>query len=119
MSWRKDGWPEAKENAAPSDPEAGSILYLVTENGARRKFVDCVTAQPVDCVYADEAVLAIYPEECIDCGVCEPECPAHTIVPESDLMAPGWVQANGDYTAMRTSLTRKEAPRSDTEERQA
>ena len=93
LFWRKDGRPEAKENAAPSDPEAGSILYLVTENGARRKFVDCVTAQPVDCVYADEAVLAVYPEECIDCGLCEPGCPVHTIMPESDLTAPGWAQA--------------------------
>ncbi len=55
MFWRKDGRSKVKENAAPSDLEAGSILYLVTENGPRRKFVDCVTAQPVGCVYADEA----------------------------------------------------------------
>ena len=89
MFWRKDGRSAVKENAAPSDLEAGSILYLVTENGPRRKFVDCVTAQPVGCVYADEAVLAVYLEECIDCSLCEPGCPADTIVSESDLMASG------------------------------
>lgn len=54
LFWRKDGPPEAKENAALGDLEADSVLYLVTENGARRKFADCVTAQPVGCVYAGQ-----------------------------------------------------------------
>ena len=119
MFWRKDGWPEAKEDAPPSDPEAGSIPHLVTENGARRKFMGCAKTHPVDCVYAGETTLAIYPEECIDCGICEPECPAQTIVPGGDPRAPAWVQANGDYTTVWPSMTREEAPRSDTDERQA
>lgn len=88
LFWRKDGWAEAKENAAPSDPKARVFLYLVTENGVCRKFVDCITAQPVDGVYADEVVLAVSPGESIDYGASEPGCAAHTIVPESDPRGP-------------------------------
>lgn len=100
MFWRKDGWSEPEENAALSDLEAGSILYLVAENCIRCKFMDCVEIRPVDCVYAGEAMLVIHPEECIDCGICEPERPAQAIVPDSDPRAPAWIQANGSYTTV-------------------
>jgi ferredoxin len=38
--------------------------------------MDCATVCPVDCFYEGENMLVIHPDECIDCGVCEPKCPA-------------------------------------------
>ena len=45
------------------------------------KYMDCVEVCPVDCFYEGENMLVIHPDECIDCGVCEPECPAEAIEP--------------------------------------
>jgi NAD-dependent dihydropyrimidine dehydrogenase PreA subunit len=53
-----------------------SMTYVVTENCIKCKYMDCVEVCPVDCFYAGENMLVIHPDECIDCGVCEPECPA-------------------------------------------
>ena len=47
------------------------------------KHTDCVEVCPVDCFYEGENFLAINPDECIDCGVCEPECPVDAIKPDS------------------------------------
>ena len=52
------------------------MTYVVTDNCIRCKYTDCVEVCPVDCFYEGENFLAINPDECIDCGVCEPECPA-------------------------------------------
>ena len=52
------------------------MTYVVTENCIKCKYMDCVEVCPVDCFYAGENMLVIHPDECIDCGVCEPECPA-------------------------------------------
>jgi ferredoxin len=49
------------------------------------KHTTCVDVCPVDCFYEGDNFLAINPDECIDCGVCVPECPAEAIVSESDL----------------------------------
>ena len=46
--------------------------------------MDCVEVCPVDCFYVGENMLVIHPDECIDCGVCEPECPADAILPDSE-----------------------------------
>lgn len=40
---------------------------------------------PVDCIYEGENQLFIHPDECIDCGACEPECPVTAIFPEEDV----------------------------------
>lgn len=61
------------------------MTFVVTENCIRCKFTDCVEVCPVDCFREGPNFLVIDPEECIDCGLCEPECPAHAIVPEDDL----------------------------------
>ena len=53
------------------------MTYVVTENCIRCKYMDCVNVCPVDCFYEGENMLVIHPDECIDCGVCEPECPAY------------------------------------------
>jgi len=59
------------------------MTYIVTDNCIRCKYLDCVEVCPVDCFYEGENMLVIHPDECIDCGVCEPECPAEAIKPDT------------------------------------
>ncbi|MGH7102088.1 MAG: ferredoxin FdxA [Acetobacteraceae bacterium] len=92
------------------------MTYVVTENCIRCKFMDCVEVCPVDCFYAGENMLVIHPDECIDCGVCEPECPAQAIVPDSDAAAPAWVDINRRYANLWPNMTRKGIPPADAEE---
>jgi len=61
------------------------MTYLVTDNCIKCKHTDCVAVCPVDCFYEAENFLAINPDECIDCGVCVPECPVDAIVEDTDL----------------------------------
>ena len=56
--------------------------YLVNDKCIMCKHTSCVEVCPVDCFYAGENVLVINPDECIDCGVCEPECPEEAIIPD-------------------------------------
>ena len=48
-----------------------------------------MTVCPVDCIYEGEGMLYINPDECIDCGLCEPECPVTAIFTEDDV-PPDW-----------------------------
>ena len=50
------------------------MTYIVNESCIKCKYMDCVEVCPVDCFYEGENMLVIHPDECIDCGVCEPEC---------------------------------------------
>ncbi len=68
------------------------MTYVVTENCIKCKYMDCVEVCPVDCFYVGENMLVINPDECIDCGVCEPECPAEAIVPDSDNKGTAWAE---------------------------
>lgn len=61
------------------------MTYLVTDNCVKCKHTTCVTVCPVDCFYEGDDMLVIDPDECIDCGVCVPECPADAIVADVDL----------------------------------
>ncbi|CAA6826996.1 MAG: Ferredoxin [uncultured Aureispira sp.] len=61
------------------------MTYVVTDNCVKCKFTDCVAVCPVDCFYEVDSQLVIHPEECIDCGACEPECPVEAIYEEVDL----------------------------------
>lgn len=61
------------------------MTFVVTESCIRCKFTDCVEVCPVDCFYEGPNFLAINPQECIDCGLCEPECPVKAIFSEDDL----------------------------------
>lgn len=60
------------------------MTYLVTENCIKCKHTDCVEVCPVDCFHEGPNFLVINPDECIDCGVCVPECPIDAIVPDTD-----------------------------------
>lgn len=61
------------------------MTYVVAEPCIKCKYTDCVDVCPVDCFYEGENFLAIDPDECIDCGVCVPECPVEAIFTEEDL----------------------------------
>ena len=61
------------------------MTYTVNESCIKCKYTDCVEVCPVDCFYEGENMLVIHPDECIDCGVCEPECPVEAIYAEDDV----------------------------------
>ena len=86
------------------------MTYVVTENCIRCKYMDCVEVCPVDCFYVGANMLVIHPDECIDCGVCEPECPAEAILPDSDDTATAWVEQNRKFAALWPNITRKGEP---------
>ena len=59
--------------------------YVITEPCIGVKDKSCVTVCPVDCIYEGEDMLYIHPDECIDCGLCEAECPVTAIFVDSDV----------------------------------
>lgn len=59
------------------------MAFIVTEACVRCKYTDCVAVCPVDCFFEGPNMLVIDPDQCIDCGACEPECPAGAIVPDN------------------------------------
>lgn len=61
------------------------MAYVVTESCIRCKYTDCVDVCPVDCFYEGPNMLAIHPHECIDCGLCVPECPVDAIMHEDEI----------------------------------
>src|SRR5258708_13392761 len=86
------------------------MTYVGTENCIRCQYMDCVEVCPVDCFYAGENMLVINPSECIDCGVCEPECPAKAIVPASDDCASPWAATNATHAEQSPRITRNGDP---------
>ena len=89
------------------------MTYVVTEACIRCKHMDCVEVCPVDCFYEGENMLVIHPDECIDCGVCEPECPPEAILPDTDPQAEKWLELNRDYSETWPNITRKGEPPAD------
>ncbi len=61
------------------------MAYVVTESCIKCKYTDCVEVCPVDCFYEGPEFLVIHPDECIDCGLCEPECPIEAIFPDDEI----------------------------------
>src|SRR6516162_7088222 len=59
--------------------------------------MDCVEVCPVDCFYEGENMLVIHPDECVDCGVCEPECPVDAIKPDTESGLEKWISLNAEY----------------------
>jgi ferredoxin len=62
-----------------------SVTYIIAEPCIDIKDKSCVDVCPVDCIHEANRILVIDPEECIDCGACEPECPVEAIFPEDAL----------------------------------
>lgn len=92
------------------------MTYIVTDACIKCKFMDCVEVCPVDCFYEGENFLAINPDECIDCGVCEPECPVDAIKPDTEDDPDGkWLKINSEYAAIWPNITVKGTPPEDAE----
>ncbi len=73
------------------------MTYVVTDACIKCKYMDCVEVCPVDCFYEGEVMLVINPNECIDCGVCEPECPAEAILPDTENGLEKWLELNSSF----------------------
>jgi ferredoxin len=89
------------------------VTYVVTESCIKCKYTDCVGVCPVDCFYEGATMLVIHPEECIDCGVCVPECPVEAIVPDTDDAAEPFVELNRDYSKQWPRITQSKPPAAD------
>src|SRR5919206_297321 len=83
------------------------MTYIVTENCIKCKYMDCVEVCPVDCFYEGENMLVIHPDECIDCGVCEPECPVEAIKPDTEPGLEKFLKLNADFAKVWPNITVK------------
>jgi ferredoxin len=85
------------------------MVFVVTDNCVKCKYTDCVEVCPVDCFYEGENMVVINTEECIDCGVCEPECPIEAIKPESEENIK-WLEINKEYSQIWPQINTKKDP---------
>ncbi|MDM8559984.1 ferredoxin FdxA [Candidatus Parabeggiatoa sp. HSG14] len=88
------------------------MSFVVTDNCILCKYTDCVEVCPVDCFHEGPNFLVIDPEECIDCTLCEPECPAKAIFSEDDLPQEQqhFVQLNADLAQQWPVITERKEP---------
>ncbi|NVK35019.1 MAG: ferredoxin family protein [Rhodobacteraceae bacterium] len=92
------------------------MTYVVTDNCIKCKYTDCVEVCPVDCFYEGENMLVINPDECIDCGVCEPECPAEAILPDTEPGLDKWIELNAKYSEAWPNIVEKKDAMPEAEE---
>src|ERR1051325_3517252 len=92
------------------------MTYVVTDACIRCKYMDCVEVCPVDCFYEGENMLVINADECIDCGVCEPECPAEAIMPDTEEGLQEWLALNAQYAKVWPNIPAKGATPADADE---
>ena len=92
------------------------MTFVVTESCIKCKYTDCVEVCPVDCFYEGENMLVIHPDECIDCGVCEPECPVEAIKPDDTPNLGDWPALNAEYAQAWPNITKKKQPLQDAKE---
>ncbi len=86
------------------------MTYVVIEACINCKFTDCVEVCPVDCFYEGENFLVISPDECIDCGVCEPECPAEAIVADTEDGLEWWIEFAEKMSEEWPNITESKEP---------
>ena len=86
------------------------MTYIVNDNCIKCKYTDCVEVCPVDCFYEGANMLVIHPDECIDCGVCEPECPVDAIKPDTEPGLEKWLELNAEYAKTWPNITVKKEP---------
>lgn len=94
------------------------MTFVITENCIKCKYTDCVDVCPVDCFREGPNFLVIDPDECIDCTLCEPECPVHAIysedeVPESMKV---FIQLNAELSKIWPVISEVKDPLPDAEE---
>jgi ferredoxin len=117
---RKTSLPRARNEdytfASASRPAA--MPFVVTENCIKCKYTDCVEVCPVDCFHEGPNFLVIDPDECIDCTLCEPECPVNAIYPEDDVPAgqEGFVALNAELSKAWPVITVRKDPPEDAKE---
>ncbi len=94
------------------------MTFVVTENCIKCKYMDCVEVCPVDCFHEGPNFLAIDPDECIDCTLCEPECPAEAIFSEEELPAgqEHFVALNAELAKQWPVITERKEPPADAKE---
>ena len=86
------------------------MTYIVNDKCIKCKHTDCVDVCPVDCFYEGKNMLVINPDECIDCGVCEPECPVDAILSDTEDGTAEWVDINEKYSKMWPNINQKKDP---------
>ena len=86
------------------------MTYIVNDKCIMCKYTDCVEVCPVDCFYEGENMLVIHPDECIDCGVCEPECPPEAILPDTEPEADVWLDLNKRLSETWPNITQRRDP---------
>ncbi|MCY4427845.1 MAG: ferredoxin family protein [Halieaceae bacterium] len=89
------------------------MTFVVVESCIKCKYMDCVEVCPVDCFYEGPNMLVIHPDECIDCALCEPECPVDAILSEDDLSEEEqiFLELNTELAEIWPNITEmKEAP---------
>ncbi|MCB1461343.1 MAG: ferredoxin family protein [Nitratireductor sp.] len=91
------------------------MTYVVTDSCINCKFTDCVEVCPVDCFYEGENFLVIHPDECIDCGVCEPECPVDAIRADTETGMDQWLAINAKLAELWPNINTKKEPMADHE----
>mgnify|MGYP003328448058 FL=1 len=93
------------------------MTFVVVDNCIRCKYTDCVEVCPVDCFYEGPNFLVINPDECIDCALCEPECPAGAILSEDELSEDqkAFIEINDELSRVWPNITEKKDPPPDAE----
>jgi len=91
------------------------MTYLVNDKCIMCKHTSCVDVCPVDCFYEGKNTLVINPEECIDCGVCEPECPEEAIIPDHLDENKKWLDFNTKWCDVFPNITKSKDPMPDYE----
>ena len=89
------------------------MTFVVGEDCIKCKHTDCVEVCPVDCFYEGPNFLVINPDECIDCALCEPECPIDAIFSEDELPADqeNFLELNAELAEVWPNITeKKDAP---------
>jgi ferredoxin len=94
------------------------MAYVVTEACIKCKYTDCVDICPVDCFREGPNFLVIDPDECIDCTLCVPECPAEAIFAEDDVpeSQKAFIALNAELAKRWPAIIERKAPPPDADE---